>query len=191
MEIVHKAIKCANCSSILDSPVILPCGHSLCKKHENIETAATVRCGTCGCDHITPPTGFPENIALCELLKSKIENLDFGDVYKKAKKYCDDLSDLHQEIEDLLKNPAHFTHEQISDVRNEIYIKGEEIKLQVDKEMDRLLKKLEQVESDLKAYFDSDEYTVKSKCLENSLKESQAKLDSWVNILNRYLNTII
>ena len=47
MEIIRKAITCKICTQILESPVVLPCGESICEKHiDSMEHE--ISCRSCG-----------------------------------------------------------------------------------------------------------------------------------------------
>lgn len=47
MEIIRHAITCKICHEILDSPVVLPCGESVCQKHTN-RVEEEMACFMCG-----------------------------------------------------------------------------------------------------------------------------------------------
>lgn len=190
MDNISNAIKCANCESTLSSPVILPCGHSVCKKHTCDDVNSSIRCGNCGEDHMIPAKSFPENKALAMLIEAKIEKLDFGNFYLSAKTSCRHLNDLHLEIEALLKDPSFFIHQQVSDLKNKIQTKSEELKLQIDKETDRFIENLTRYEADCKDYSTSSEYKDNATSLDMSLNESDSKLKHWNESLNEYLNCI-
>lgn len=185
MDSILKIIKCFNCESTLSSPVLLPCGHSVCKKHaiENIER--TIRCGKCGQDHSIPTNSFPQNEALSMLIENEIGKLDFGETYNKAKRCCSELGDFHENIDALLKDPNMFTYEQVNDLRNKIEVKSEEMKLRIDKEVDRLMEKLSKFEFDSKNYSKSKQFTYNTKNLEMNLNESSLKLKNSIEFLNK------
>ena len=66
----------------LKAPVILPCGHTICKHH--VDEAVTKERGTIDClickkTHEIPADGFVSNIALKRLLEVKNHNIDLGD----------------------------------------------------------------------------------------------------------------
>ena len=190
MDYISSIIKCVNCESILSSPVLLPCGHSVCKKHTNEDVNSSIRCGNCGEDHSIPPKSFPEIKALSMLIDAEIEKLDFGQFYHNAKYACKNLNNLHVEIESLLKDPIFSIYEQISDLKNKIEIKREEFKLQIDKETDRLMEVVTRYETDFKELLTTSEYIDHAKSLDVSLKESESKLKHWNDSLNKYLKYI-
>ena len=173
MEIIQKVITCVNCYSILDSPVVLPCGHSICKKHAN-QTEKNTSCGMCGIDHLTPSIGFTEDIILGYITKCQIAYFD------EEKKKCDNL---HQQIDNLLKDPASFTYEEINEIRNQIQLKGEGMKKRIDEEMDHLFEKSKIAENEIKTYLSSNEFSVKSQTFREELNKSQSKIDCWFDHL--------
>ena len=180
-----KIIRCVNCESTLISPVLLPCGHSVCKKHAIENTNSTIRCGKCGQDHSIPTNSFPHNEALSMLIETEIGKLDFGETYNKAKRCCSELGDIHEKIDAILKDPNMFTYEQVNDFRNKIQVKSEEMKLRIDKEVDRLIEKLSEFESDTKDFSKSKQFTDKAKNLEMNLKESLSNLRKSHEFLNK------
>ena len=55
---------CKICKLFLSTPVVVPCGKSVCLKHTNIDKRFDCVCGT---THLIPEFGFPinENLILC------------------------------------------------------------------------------------------------------------------------------
>lgn len=179
MNKIISAIQCVNCREILDSPIILPCSHSICKKH----CEQSIKCFKCGSDHDIPKDGFPSFKALAKIIATNIDKLDFGNVHKTAKKSCEAFEELLKEIENLLKDPFHLTHERISDLKNTIQLKGEEIKLMVDQKMKEMWETLDDYERQCKDYLSSSKYaTVSSKF---DLESSQHQLNKWTETLNK------
>lgn len=179
MNKIIKAIQCVNCREILDSPIILPCSHSICKKHCEQST----KCFKCGSDHEIPKDGFPSFKALAKIIATNIDKLDFGDVHKNAKKSCESFEELLKEIENLLKDPFHLTHERISDLKNTVQLKGEEIRLMIDQKIKDMLETLDDYERQCKDYLTTNEYaTVSSKF---DLESAQHQLNKWIETLNK------
>lgn len=159
MDKVIKAIKCAKCQKTLESPVLLPCNHSICKKHvteKNIKD--TLKCPKCGVDHKVPSSGFLLNEALSELISAKIDSIDLGRVHKEAKDSCDELNRFINIIDRLLKNPSRFTYDEINRLRNRVHIRSEEIKLKIDEETDKLILKLDEYENRCRVSVTTDAY---------------------------------
>ena len=110
--------------------------------------------------------------------------IDFGETYHKAKQDCTHLGNLHDKIENLLKDPNFFIYEKINDLKNEVKIKSKEMKLRIDKETNNLIQKLTKYQAECKKCAISKEYMDEAKCLNFSLKVSETRLKCWNDFLN-------
>ena len=185
MDTILNAIKCAICREILESPVFLPCSDSICKKHVTNQSNGVIRCEKCKVEHRIPTNGFPSNPSLEAIIKSEIGQLDFGCHHKEAKKSCESFENALKEVEVLLTDPHFFIHERISELKNTVQLKGEELKLIIDQEMRKLIDRLEEYERQSKEYLSSNEIKEESKKFDNELKIAQSNLDSWLESLNK------
>ena len=185
MNKILNAIKCVICREILESPVILPCNDTICKKHVLNQSSDTIRCGKCGVEHRIPTNGFQPALALQEIIEAEIGHFDFGSVHNNAKKSCELFEEAIKEFEVHLKDPYFYIHERITELRNIVQLKGEELKLVIDQEMKKHFDRLEEYERQSKEYISSNEFNVESKKLENELKLAQSNLDSWLTSLNK------
>ena len=185
MDRILNAIKCAICREILESPVILPCNDTICKKHVSNQTKDLIRCEKCGVEHQIPANGFHANNALQEIIEAEISHFDFGSVHKEAKKSCKSVEEALKELEVILKDPHFYTNERISELKNSVQLKGEELKLIIDQEMKKLIDRFEEYERQSKEYLSSNDFKLESKKMKNELKLSQSNLDSWLESLNK------
>ena len=178
-------MKCALCHELLESPVLLPCSCNICNKHVKNQTNNVIRCEKCGIDHQIPTNGFHANSALQVILEAEIAKLDLGSVHKSAKKSCESLEKTLEEFKVILNDPSFYTHERISELKNAVELKGEELKLRIDEEMKKLIDRLEDYEKQSRGYLLTNEFKEESKKLNDELKETQSKLDSWLDSLNK------
>jgi hypothetical protein len=185
MNKILNAIKCAICREILETPVILPCYDTICKKHVLNNINDVIRCEQCGVEHQIPTNGFHPNNALQEIIDAEIANLELGSVHKEAKKSCESVEETLKELEMILKDPHFYTHEKISELKNGVELKGEELKLIIDKVMMKLIDRLEEYERESKEYISSNEFKVESQKFEKELKISQSNLNLWRESLNK------
>ena len=184
MDRVLKLIKCAFCHEIVESPVILPCNDTVCKKHVTNQIKDDhFKCDKCGDEHRIPANGFQPLPFLEELIKLGIGRLDFGSVHTEAKKSCESLEELLKEIEAILKDPSFLAHERISELKNSVQLKGEELKLIIDQEMKKLIDRLDEYETQSKEYLTSNDYKLESEKLEIELKSAHSNLDKWLESL--------
>ena len=183
MDRILKLIKCSICYEILESPVILPCNHTICEKHASNQTKDVIKCEKCGDEHRIPANGFQPNLILRELIEIGITDLDFGSVHNKAKKSCESFEELLDEIEAILKDPFFYSHQKISELKNSVQLKGEELKQTIDQEMKTLIDRLDEYERQSKEYLSSNEFKEESEKLESELKSAHSSLDSWLQCL--------
>ena len=188
MNKILTAIKCANCQNNIETPVFLPCSDSICKKHTNQSNQESVICHKCGIEHKIPKDGFPPNKALAEIIEAELEKLDFGKTHHQAKESCKLFENELKELEVTLNDPSHYTKQKINDLKNIVQLKGEELKLRIDQEMDKLFGTLEEYERQCKTFLSTNEYQNETAKLSNELKISQSNLDSWIEILDKYRN---
>jgi hypothetical protein len=80
MDIINEAIKCPICKKILESPVFLPCGESVCKSH--VDGKTQIFCISCEDDHSIPNSGLTSNKKLEKIIQNNKENnYNFGVEY--------------------------------------------------------------------------------------------------------------
>ena len=186
MDRILNIIKCSICQEILESPVILPCNHTVCKKHVTSQIKDDhFNCDKCGVEHGVPTNGFQLLPFLEELIKIGIADFDYGSVHNKAKKSCESFEELLKEIEIALKNPFFLAHERISELKNSVQLKGEELKLVIDQEMKELIDRLDECERQSKEYLSSNQFKKESEKLAIKLKSAHSNLDSWLTCLNK------
>jgi hypothetical protein len=184
MHKISNAIKCENCRHILESPVFLPCGHSICKKHST-GVKETVICNTCEIEHELPKNGsFPLNLGLAKIIDSQIGSLDLGKEHKEAKKTCKKLEDLLKKFEDTLNDPYNFTHEAIEYLKSVVQLKGEEMKMEIDEKMNRCIKKLDDYKINCKSSFKAKEYLKESERFRQVKNSCRKQLNEWLDILD-------
>lgn len=76
MDKVLNALKCVNCREILSNPVMIPCGHTICEKHTQINENKIV-CLECGIQH-----EIVLNKSVAEMINAQLAAFDFGDRHK-------------------------------------------------------------------------------------------------------------
>jgi hypothetical protein len=90
----YEKLKCKDCQLILQSPVILPCGHSICKNHIGVinDNENFYHCQPCDKDH--KQTQFPSNAWAIDLINGLVG-------YKRAENACESLKSTITELESL------------------------------------------------------------------------------------------
>ena len=149
MDKILKAIKCSECNKILETPVLLPCHHSICQKHviETKKIESDLLCSKCDVDHEIPSNGFPLNEALCDIIEAQISSIDFGSVHKEATESCAKLSRFIKDMTNLLNNPGAYSYEEICQLKNLVNLKSEQLKLKIDEETEKMINNLNEYQN--------------------------------------------
>lgn len=143
MDKILNAVKCVECREVLEIPLILPCNHSICKKH--VIDKDTIICSRCGVEHKN--AHFPMNEALVEIIASKIMSIDLGKTHEEATESCKRLEIIIEQIECLLNDPFAYIHDEISKLRNNVQKKSEQLKLKIDEKTKKLHNPLTEYEN--------------------------------------------
>ena len=184
MDIIKKRFQCQKCKNLLQSPVLLPCGHSTCQYH-TINTKRPILCEKCGIEHTTPVNGaFPLNIDLNELIEAKIACLDFGNEYKEAKQSCEKFDEILIKCEQILNDPFNFIYHAIDFLKETVQLKGEEMILNISENMTKIISKLDQHKNECENELNGNEFKMKSKKLIDEKEKARIDLDKWQETLN-------
>lgn len=198
------AIKCVNCQKLLETPVILPCTHSICEKHslklnsdddddeDNLKNQ-TIFCNACGVEHSIPLKGFTHNAALAQIVNARIDKIDLGEEHTNAKRMCEKLDDLITKCQQIVRDPTNFTYEAIYFLKNESLIKGETMKLlltttssiaDVDTKVDRVMDLLDEFKEECKKSVHTRAFEVMWEDFEAEVEKARGDLEKWMAILN-------
>ena len=200
------AIKCLTCMKILNLPVFLPCGHTICKHHvdkaiENNET--NIKCSICDKFIHIPQDGFVGNRVLENLL-DEMRKSSFGEKFKSdynlAVKTSDSFEELLEELSRIKNDPEMKINTVISELRNKVDLKREEIKNEIDRKALTLIERIDEFEKECKA----NSSNVKSDCkleetldrLKNDLNETKKSsvtfelVEKWLNIVDESKSAI-
>ena len=144
MNKIQQAIICSECNKEFETPIILPCNHSICHKHVNKKSIGDkFSCAKCGIDHKISANRFQLNEALCDIIESQISSIASGSVHKEAIESVDNLNRMIEDVDNLINDPSSYFYDEISELKNRVNLKSEQLKLKIDEEKEKLLKKLD------------------------------------------------
>lgn len=186
MERISNALKCVNCRLILKSPVLFPCGHSICKYHtDETKPGSMIKCLKCGRDHMIPVDGFPYIESLAEIIDTQLYAMNLGEAHKKAIKDCDNFDLFVQRVNLFLTNPSFEKFEELNGIKNVVLLKREEFKLKIDLEADKLISKLDSYLWKYNEQLKGDEFKKKLAYLEEKYNSAVTKLSVIKNRFNQ------
>lgn len=144
-------LNCACCGQLLDSPIILPCSHTVCRIHETkaIESESMqVKCRECKTFHqiLNRESRFPSNLIVDKLILREFHLFNFGSKHSEAKQSCNEFESLINEFQRFKNDSSFEINRVISDLKNKIDLKREELKSEIDQKALDLLKQLDEFE---------------------------------------------
>lgn len=185
-------ITCVICCAKFESPVILPCGDTICKKHLTDDEAFNKPkfiCIFCDEEHKLPSgkaNCFPPNKAIEKLLEMNLDKLDLGKAHRNAKVSFGNLSSKLDVFVHLHNDPIFYINEYFSDLINKIDLSREQVLLKINDFYDKMI-------SDLKYNQTVCEQTALNSNKTEVCKRNSCYLSHLKKILNKWdteLNTI-
>lgn len=180
---VKEILTCKYCNEVFKQPItLICCGKNICKQHIQ-ELIKEKSSNTFSC-----PLCFQENTNQnfhCSELIEKLIGMEFNK-FKLDPKYEAAMNNFKTDIESLesiVKDPENIIYEEIRELKRQVDLDRESLKIRIDELADDLIQQLESYEKRFKAEYkekiDFDKY--------NELVESSKKhLNEYVNCLNLF-----
>ncbi len=146
---VKNLFDCEQCNQLLVDPVALPCGNSLCKRHlddllENTPTEMNkFECQLCKKKHSIPEDGFAINKRIQNALNIKLSTLKLNPVYEECKTEINEAKMNIQMIEDLDKDLENLIYEYFEELKRQVDLWREALKLKLCNCSDEILQSIE------------------------------------------------
>lgn len=146
-------VKCGICQTQIESPVLLPCSHSICAKHSAVDaqqegsaTTTTIICNECNIEHQLPSNGenFPANTTLAEAFEAQKNEEERKKVMASLQK----LQATINEAQAILENPQAYIEMTVNKLKEEVRAKGEAMKLKVMQESELLINGLDELQQE-------------------------------------------
>jgi hypothetical protein len=182
MEAVESALKCAECKAILESPVLLPCSDSVCKKHIKPD-AKEFHCLVCDLIHAIPADGFLDNKALAILLTAKIQKAKFTPEYTNAYSSFKNLEKIVTDLKQFQKDPYFFINKTIGELKRETDIIRDEFKMSIDQKAELIIRELDKYEHECKSNLESGDVSNKLERIGKNIETIKSELGKWQKTL--------
>jgi hypothetical protein len=188
MQALFESLKCCQCKSLVESPLILPCGDSICKKHVVVEQESKneYHCVACDVVHGLPSGGFIENKPLLKLLTANIQQAKFCKQYEIALGSFKNLVKSFEDAKLFHKDPYFFINKTVGDLKTDVDILREEFKLKIDEKADKLIKELDEYEQECKSHVNSSEVSKEFGEITIELDKVKEEMDKWQKTLDNF-----
>ena len=180
---IHEKLTCRYCDAIFNHPItLICCGENICKQHidelisENSSTE--FMCPFCSQENAN------QNFHCVKLIQNLID-MELHK-FKMDPKYKTALHNLNKEIERLeviLKDPENIIYEEIRELKRQVDLDRESLKMEIDILADGLIQQLESYEIQFRAEYKDNVDLV---MLNDLLESSRNKLKDFENCLNLF-----
>lgn len=188
---ILSSFQCIYCQKTFVSPIILPCGLTICQAHTSNEM--NFACLGCEKPHVKPEQGFPPNKALESLIESANQVNSNDQEHLKGMALCEKLKSEIDKFDLIMRDPHSFIHDHVAAFRNLVDLKRESFKLAIDEYANRVHKSIDEYEQERKKFVDSGEFAAKATTTNDnetlSLEKFKSSHESFVTDLNR-LNAV-
>lgn len=143
METIRSALKCSMCNGYLNTPVIMPCGETICEIHANSENEESIYCFGCGKSHEIPKDGFIRVKSLERIMETRINEFNLGKEHSDAVESIENFKDSIGQLSLLIKDPDYVLNETVDSFKRRVHLKSEELKLLIDEDAEYLIDSLD------------------------------------------------
>ena len=140
---------CDICHQVLVDPISIPCGNNVCKSHldkllKNVsKERSCFRCEICQEEHFVPKSGFKINKGLQNGLEIQFNTLKLPPIFDECKKVIKTAHRRVAKIETLEKNSEGYIYEYFEDIKRQVDIRREDLKMKIDKYSDEVIQSIE------------------------------------------------
>jgi len=139
---------CDLCHQVLVDPVSIPCGSNLCMDHldkllRNVSTEKNIfQCEICQEEHFIPKSGFNINKRLQRGLEIQFNTLKLTPIFDQCKTAIKKAHEKVAEIETLERNSEGYIYEYFEDIKRQVDIRREDLKMKIDKYSDEVIQSI-------------------------------------------------
>lgn len=161
VEKLKSILNCNVCNKLLTQPIALPCGETVCYKHlsnmiEQDTLFSTIKCSLCEKDHVVPEEGFQTLKSIDKLLEIEVNKIDLGPKFNECNetidylKISETIDYLMNDIEEMKNDPENFIYSYFSELKKEVDIQRETLKLNIDSYYEEMIINIESSECESK-----------------------------------------
>jgi len=146
---IKNLFDCDLCHQVLVDPISFPCGNNVCKDHldklmKNIsKDKSSFQCEICQEEHFIPKSGFKVNKGLHHGLEIQLNTLKLTPIFDECKAVIKMARGRVTEIETLEKNSEGYIYEYFEDIKRQVDIRREDLKMEIDKYSDEVIQSIE------------------------------------------------
>jgi len=137
-EKINALFNCKICKDVLEDPIILPCGETVCKAHT--DAIKKGKCMSCSGAHLVPKEGFLENRIVKQQLDLEINKINWNfSKFKDYQKIIQDLNNNFKETEAIQKDPENYISDYFGELTRQVDLRRETLIEDIHKYSDELI----------------------------------------------------
>ena len=174
--------KCDLCSEIYITPIILPCGETICEKDLEIffNNSVKFQCTFCQEEHERPQKGFLLNKIVQQLLDLQVSRIDFRknfSKYEKCQTMLKEIADKLDEIYLIETDQDYFIHSHFENIINQVDVQREKLIAEINLYSDETIEKIKK---------DRDECINRKILISNECEKMKRNMDEMQLKLNSF-----
>ena len=140
---------CNKCQAILEEPITLSCGNTVCKKHlqESLNVENVIGCSLCQKKHIVPEDGFLINKIIQNGLEIELNKLKLNPIFDSCKKALEDTKESAANVQKIRDNQEIYIKQYFDGIREQVESRQNSLKDQIDKYSAEIKQSIEKSES--------------------------------------------
>ena len=141
---INLLFNCQLCHKVLEYPVSLPCGETVCRAHT--EQLSQAKCIFCSEIHKAPKNRFPANKIVQNQLEMKVNkiNQNFSQ-FNDYQKIIEDLNKKLKETESIRQDPEYFIDEYFGELIRQVDLRRETLIEDIHQYSSGLIQKIEKL----------------------------------------------
>jgi len=150
VEKIKSSLDCDVWKKLLVDPMVMSCGKFFCKSHltqliinNKFNRKNTFICGICQEEHFIPKNDFKINDRLQELLELRLNEIKPSAMFEECKKELENAKENEVKIELLKKNAEKYIYDYFEDIKRQVVIRRDDLKIKIDNYSDEIIKSLE------------------------------------------------
>ena len=146
---MKRLLECDLCNDVILDPVTLPCDNTICRSHlDKLLTDAsneknTFLCLVCHKEHIIPKKGFIVNNRIQKLLTLDLNIMKASPLFDECIKEIENAKENVLKVEELQKNGEMYIYDYFENIKRQVDIRREDLKLKIDNFSDEIIKSVE------------------------------------------------
>lgn len=138
---------CKLCSKLLEKPVTLPCGVTICQKHIEVKKENKWLCLICNRVHAEPDNGFQINEFISKLLEMGINQIKLSPTHEFCKNTLEDLDEHMKILEIFASDPDNYVYSYFEELKRKVDLRRENLKQEIDEYSAAKIKEINQLQS--------------------------------------------